>query len=175
MLFCSLPILCIQRRMLAKVELSFWASCVNDTHRCSSGQKSAGFVPTGVWAKIELGFWTASTTAMLFWPVICQFCAHRGVSQDWTWFLNSIDHSDALLASNLLVLCPQGCEPKLNLIFEQHRPQRCPSGQKSASFVPTGVWAKIELSFWTASTTAMLFWPEICQFCAHKGVRQNWT
>ena len=34
----DLPILCIQRRMLAKVELSFWASCVNDTHRCSSGQ-----------------------------------------------------------------------------------------------------------------------------------------
>ena len=41
-----------------------------------------------------------------------------------------------------------------------------------ANFMCTEMLSKVELSFSTTLTTAMLFWPEICQFGAHMCIQQ---
>ena len=93
--------------------------------------------------------WTPSVTAMLFWPEICRFYVHKNAAlffeqhrsqrcfsaQKFANFMctkmlskvelgfwaevGSTMHVDALLARNLLVLCSQGLEPKMNFVSRQ--------------------------------------------------------
>ena len=79
--------------------------------------------------------------------------------------------NNALSARILAISLVPADEPrKLNLVSDQHQPQRCSSGQKSAMqfYMYTEMLSKAELCFWTMSTTAILFWTEIYQFDAHR-------
>ena len=169
--------------------------------RCSSESSDNPFT----FVKVELLAAVHLATTMLSWPEICQVVPrdagaraeiiHSERYKYTRWYAQYTLRLNfpTLNCPKLLFIVLQvrrkvgmGSEARLlvnndnsceyDYRSEQHIDNQALLARKSANFMYTETHACQSFpSKLCQRYTSMLFWPEICWFCAHRGVSQNWT